>query len=229
MRLTALAGSAFNPTVVRLRRLSKSWSGTQSELSIPLWCDCDALAKHHGLPVSTPFNPTVVRLRRMSVMEFQRRWLAFNPTVVRLRPSSEVSKHSIPENFQSHCGAIATCRDRHPRVGLFCFQSHCGAIATHQNCQHSTYSTAFQSHCGAIATIWEFPPDKIIYEFQSHCGAIATVEQHCSVEESRAVSIPLWCDCDCISAACLIAISCVSIPLWCDCDRLWNDTVRTKV
>ncbi|MCS7188126.1 MAG: hypothetical protein RMK89_14415, partial [Armatimonadota bacterium] len=39
---------------------------------------------------------------------------------------------------------------------------------------------------------------------------------------SSLVSIPLWCDCDCLF--CFESNHCgiVSIPLWCDCDRVFN-------
>ena len=58
----------FNPTMVRLRQRNKCLTDATSIVSIPLWCDCDQLARQP--PTRRPgqcFNPTMVRLRPTSV------------------------------------------------------------------------------------------------------------------------------------------------------------------
>ncbi|MFN3423049.1 MAG: hypothetical protein ACK40X_15145, partial [Armatimonadota bacterium] len=50
-------------TVVRLRLVQLLNPQARIQLSIPLWCDCDAAPLPSLRFTSFPFNPTVVRLR----------------------------------------------------------------------------------------------------------------------------------------------------------------------
>ncbi|MCS7188121.1 MAG: hypothetical protein RMK89_14390, partial [Armatimonadota bacterium] len=59
------------------------WNGN---VSIPLWCDCDDLQVELEIARREGFNPTVVRLRRKGQRQRARQ----------------------AQQFQSHCGAIAT-------------------------------------------------------------------------------------------------------------------------
>ena len=142
----------FNPTMVRLRRMEARIIGGREEVSIPLWCDCDAAAESC----------------RCRAFLFQSHYGA-------IATRTATDEKVCPIWFQSHYGAIATTKRGYNPFRLDPFQSHYGAIATCgiPVCCSCGIST-FQSHYGAIATIEPNPYQPRHELFQSHYGAIAT-------------------------------------------------------
>ena len=59
---------------------------------------------------ATPFNPTMVRLQQSFWNQKLFSRSAFNPTMVRLQPLMRTGVLNARPFFQSHYGAIATCR-----------------------------------------------------------------------------------------------------------------------
>ncbi len=127
----AIGAAAFNPTVVRLGPSAhrRQCPGTMP-LSIPLWCDWDALCRHPHLLPSHLSIPLWCDWDGPAVNRRQEAVSTFNPTVVRL---GRLRPHRLPHpehHFQSHCGAIGTLFFERGWSTRSIFQSHCGAIGT---------------------------------------------------------------------------------------------------
>ena len=149
----------------------------------------------HG--VTSSFNPTVVRLRQRTLSILHELTVAFNPTVVRLRLvtlSPYLYKVSLSIPLWCDCDGMVSPS---PFPSLSRFQSHCGAIAT---CRYDEISGVFAplsiplwcdcdlpQPVNMVLSLHPFNPTVVrlrqeflglYYEcldlFQSHCGAIAT-------------------------------------------------------
>ncbi len=145
-------------------------------LSIPLWCDWD----WNAVPV------------------IWCGWMTFNPTVVRLGQWWEHLPPGVPQDFQSHCGAIGT--------------PHAPAWDYLPPAPPFNPTVVRLGHvAGRVA-----PPAVCL--FQSHCGAIGTLPARHLRRQLQRLSIPLWCDWDGAAGHRRGTGDSLSIPLWCDWD-----------
>ena len=122
--------------------------------------------------------------------------------------------------FQSHYGAIATCRFAPYPTCHPTFQSHYGAIATRRfsgNRMKKLLSIPLWCDCNWRCAICS---NIFVRSFNPTMVRLQPRNRTADEPQPNRLSIPLWCDCNATAAATAATAAELSIPLWCDCNLL---------
>ena len=199
------------------------------ELSIPLWCDCNPFSFFSFFFILVPFQSHygAIATRRCPLQQCEQTTLsiplwcdcnpslmttyayplpAFNPTMVRLQRARWDAKTANASGFQSHYGAIATWLILPKGVYYAAFNPTMVRLQRGERAwRRLTFST--------------FNPTMVRLQ-HAHCA--------CWLTRARALSIPLWCDCNKVLPFKRLDEAPLSIPLWCDCNWVAIVTIATQ-
>jgi len=138
----------------------------------------------------------MVRLLRQTEPTTTEEGSGFNPTMVRLLHRILARHYEMPEQFQSHNGAIAARNQIVELIKRALFQSHNGAIAARmREAIRQHLELRFNPTMVRLLPPVPKQPNAMLLWFQSHNGAIAAYPAIGENLNFPCVSIPQWCDC----------------------------------